>query len=127
MCLRRAPTTPSPSSCSGFARPLRLRTSACTPSTGSSARVPTTSSRNSNSCRLLSSTTPRRGCAFWPSRQPERPLAPPIPQEPAMPTLTTLRPHYPVVVIGGGQAGLSTSHYLQKADIDHVVFEKRRI
>jgi putative flavoprotein involved in K+ transport len=44
-----------------------------------------------------------------------------------MPTLSTLEPHYPVVVIGGGQAGLSISHYLQKAGIGHVMFEKRRI
>lgn len=40
---------------------------------------------------------------------------------------TPLAPHYPVVVIGGGQAGLSTSHYLQRAGIEHMVFEKRRI
>ncbi|MFP5477717.1 MAG: NAD(P)-binding domain-containing protein, partial [Gammaproteobacteria bacterium] len=40
---------------------------------------------------------------------------------------TSLAPHYPVVVIGGGQAGLSTSHYLQQAGIAHVVLEKHRI
>ncbi|WP_295380906.1 MSMEG_0569 family flavin-dependent oxidoreductase [uncultured Pseudacidovorax sp.] len=40
---------------------------------------------------------------------------------------TALAPHYPVVVIGGGQAGLSTSHYLQQAGIAHVVLEKHRI
>ena len=44
-----------------------------------------------------------------------------------MPTPEALKAHYPVVVVGGGQAGLSTSHYLQKAGIDHRVFEKRRI
>lgn len=32
-----------------------------------------------------------------------------------------------VVVIGGGQAGLSTSHFLQEAGIEHVVIEKRRL
>lgn len=32
-----------------------------------------------------------------------------------------------VVVIGGGQAGLSTSHFLQRAGLDHVVIEKRRV
>jgi putative flavoprotein involved in K+ transport len=35
-------------------------------------------------------------------------------------------PHHAVAVIGGGQAGLSMSWYLTKADIDHVVFEKER-
>lgn len=44
-----------------------------------------------------------------------------------MSTPAPLKPHYPVVVIGGGQAGLSTSHYLQQAGIDHMLFEKRRI
>jgi putative flavoprotein involved in K+ transport len=32
--------------------------------------------------------------------------------------------HHAVVVIGGGQAGLSLSHYLQQRDIDHLVVEK---
>jgi putative flavoprotein involved in K+ transport len=32
--------------------------------------------------------------------------------------------HYPVVIVGGGQAGLSMSYYLQQAGIDHLVFEK---
>ncbi|MDF2118853.1 MSMEG_0569 family flavin-dependent oxidoreductase [Roseiarcaceae bacterium H3SJ34-1] len=35
--------------------------------------------------------------------------------------------HFPVVVIGGGQAGLSISSYLSKQGIDHVVLEKNRI
>lgn len=38
-----------------------------------------------------------------------------------------LKAHYPVVIIGGGQSGLSTSYYLQKAGIEHVVFEKKCI
>jgi len=33
----------------------------------------------------------------------------------------------PVVVIGGGQAGLSTSYCLKQAGIEHVVFEKSKI
>ena len=33
--------------------------------------------------------------------------------------------HYGAVVVGGGQAGLSVSHHLSEAGIDHVVFEKR--
>lgn len=32
--------------------------------------------------------------------------------------------HFSVVIIGGGQAGLSLSHYLKQRGIDHVVFEK---
>ena len=39
----------------------------------------------------------------------------------------SLKPHYSAVVIGGGQAGLSASHYLKKHEIDHVVFEKRTV
>ncbi|MEP9416128.1 MSMEG_0569 family flavin-dependent oxidoreductase [Gordonia sp. VNQ95] len=31
--------------------------------------------------------------------------------------------HIPVVIVGGGQAGLSVSWYLQRADIDHIVVE----
>jgi putative flavoprotein involved in K+ transport len=36
-------------------------------------------------------------------------------------------PHHSVVVIGGGQAGLSISACLSQRNIDHVVFEKHRI
>jgi putative flavoprotein involved in K+ transport len=36
-------------------------------------------------------------------------------------------PHYPVIVIGGGQAGLSISYYLNRSNIDHVVLEKNSI
>ncbi|MGO4306517.1 MSMEG_0569 family flavin-dependent oxidoreductase [Cupriavidus sp. RAF12] len=32
--------------------------------------------------------------------------------------------HLPVIVIGGGQAGLSISYYLQRAGIEHLVLEK---
>ncbi|GAJ93561.1 MSMEG_0569 family flavin-dependent oxidoreductase [Agrobacterium sp. SHOUNA12C] len=39
--------------------------------------------------------------------------------------MPTLEPHYSAVVIGGGQAGLSASHYLREHGIDHVVFEKK--
>ncbi|WP_255211154.1 NAD(P)-binding protein [Methylogaea oryzae] len=35
--------------------------------------------------------------------------------------------HYPVIIVGGGQAGLSMSYQLQKRDIRHIVFEKNRI
>jgi putative flavoprotein involved in K+ transport len=34
---------------------------------------------------------------------------------------------YPVIVVGGGQAGLATSYCLQEKGIAHVVFEKARI
>ncbi len=33
-------------------------------------------------------------------------------------------PHHSVIIIGGGQAGLSASYYLQQQDIDHLVLEK---
>lgn len=36
-------------------------------------------------------------------------------------------PHYPVLVIGGGQAGLSMSYCLKQRGIEHLVFEKNRI
>jgi putative flavoprotein involved in K+ transport len=39
----------------------------------------------------------------------------------------TLRPHHMVVVVGGGQAGLSMSYCLKERGIDHVVLEKHRI
>ena len=32
--------------------------------------------------------------------------------------------HHSVVIVGGGQAGLSMSYYLQQSGIDHIVFEK---
>ncbi len=35
--------------------------------------------------------------------------------------------HYPVIIIGGGQAGLSMSWLLKQRGIDHVVFEKHRM
>lgn len=37
------------------------------------------------------------------------------------------RSHYPVIVVGGGQAGLSTSYFLQQSGIAHIVFEKNRV
>jgi putative flavoprotein involved in K+ transport len=39
----------------------------------------------------------------------------------------SLKSHYSAAVIGGGQAGLSASHYLKKHGIDHVVFEKKTV
>ncbi len=36
-------------------------------------------------------------------------------------------PHYPVIIIGGGQAGLSISYLLKQRDIDHLVLEKSTI
>lgn len=38
--------------------------------------------------------------------------------------LPALEAHYEVAIVGGGQAGLSMSHYLQQAGIGHIVFEK---
>jgi putative flavoprotein involved in K+ transport len=38
---------------------------------------------------------------------------------------TMSTPHHEVVIVGGGQAGLSVSHYLKQRGIDHVVLEKK--
>src|ERR1700689_976209 len=35
--------------------------------------------------------------------------------------------HYPVIVIGGGQAGLSISYLLKELGLSHLVFEKERV
>jgi putative flavoprotein involved in K+ transport len=35
--------------------------------------------------------------------------------------------HYSVIVVGGGQAGLSASYYLRQAGIDHLVLEKKTV
>jgi len=35
--------------------------------------------------------------------------------------------HYQVIIVGGGQAGLSVSYQLQKLNISHIVFEKKQI
>ena len=35
--------------------------------------------------------------------------------------------HYSVIIVGGGQAGLSMSYCLKERGIDHIVFEKNRI
>jgi len=39
----------------------------------------------------------------------------------------SLERHYPVVVIGGGQAGLATSYCLMELGIEHVVLERQKI
>ncbi|MGD1899022.1 MAG: MSMEG_0569 family flavin-dependent oxidoreductase [Phormidesmis sp.] len=35
--------------------------------------------------------------------------------------------HYPVVIVGGGQAGLSVSYCLQQKNIEHLIFEKHKV
>ena len=35
-------------------------------------------------------------------------------------------PHVPVVIVGGGQAGLSLAHCLREEGIDSLVFERHR-
>jgi putative flavoprotein involved in K+ transport len=42
-------------------------------------------------------------------------------------TDSALNDHYPVIVVGGGQAGLSISYCLKERGIDHLVFEKHRL
>lgn len=42
--------------------------------------------------------------------------------------LTSVKPpHHSVIIVGGGQAGLSASYYLQQQDIDHLVLEKHSL
>jgi putative flavoprotein involved in K+ transport len=42
--------------------------------------------------------------------------------------LTSIKtPHHSVIVVGGGQAGLSASYYLQQESIDHLVLEKHSV
>ncbi|MEH6564794.1 MAG: MSMEG_0569 family flavin-dependent oxidoreductase [Halopseudomonas sp.] len=40
-------------------------------------------------------------------------------------TSATKAPHYSVIIVGGGQAGLSASYYLQQNGIDHLLLEKK--
>lgn len=42
-----------------------------------------------------------------------------------MNTMST--PHHSVIIVGGGQAGLSLSYYLQERGIDHLLLEKRSL
>lgn len=35
--------------------------------------------------------------------------------------------HFPVIVVGGGQAGLSVSYGLKQQGIDHIIFEKNQV
>jgi putative flavoprotein involved in K+ transport len=44
-----------------------------------------------------------------------------------MPRPDLLQPHHTVLIVGGGQAGLSMSYCLKRLGIDHVVLEKHRI
>src|SRR6267378_5005683 len=39
----------------------------------------------------------------------------------------SLQSHYPAIIIGGGQAGLSMSYCLKQRGIDHVVLEKHSL
>jgi putative flavoprotein involved in K+ transport len=38
-----------------------------------------------------------------------------------------MQTHYPVIIIGGGQAGLSISHCLKQRQFEHVIFEKHSV
>lgn len=40
-------------------------------------------------------------------------------------TTPPIAEHHSVIIVGGGQAGLSISHYLKQRGIDHLVLEKR--
>jgi len=38
-----------------------------------------------------------------------------------------MKTHYPVLIVGGGQAGLAVSYCLKQRHVEHLVFEKRQI
>jgi putative flavoprotein involved in K+ transport len=43
-------------------------------------------------------------------------------------SITSLKvPHHSVIIVGGGQAGLSASYYLQQQGVDHLVLEKHSL
>ncbi|CAA0093000.1 putative oxidoreductase CzcO [Zhongshania aliphaticivorans] len=44
-----------------------------------------------------------------------------------MNTQTTPKQHLPVIIVGGGQAGLSVSYYLQEQEIEHLVLERKTL
>ena len=48
-------------------------------------------------------------------------------KEHAAQRLSAMGSHYSVIIVGGGQAGLSISYCLHQRQIDHIVFEKHRI
>ncbi len=38
-----------------------------------------------------------------------------------------MKTHYSVLIVGGGQAGLSVSYYLKQRNLDHLIFEKHQV
>lgn len=38
-----------------------------------------------------------------------------------------MKSHYPIIIVGGGQAGLSLSYCLKEKGFEHIVFEKNTI
>jgi putative flavoprotein involved in K+ transport len=43
-------------------------------------------------------------------------------------SITSIKaPHHSVIIVGGGQAGLSASYYLQQQGVDHLVLEKHSL
>lgn len=41
--------------------------------------------------------------------------------------MTSPSSHYPVIIVGGGQAGLSLSYCLKQRQIDHLIFEQHQV
>ena len=73
---------------------------------------------------MLTELSPRVAPPVIPLSIPNpRTVPPPMQTDPAPNQVT----HYPVIIIGGGQAGLSISYLLKQRGIEHLIFERNRI
>src|SRR3954447_13627619 len=66
-----------------------------------------------------------RACLYWSPRPANEVATSRRPMEVFMPELRGA--HFPVAIVGGGQAGLSASYHLGRRDIAHVVVEADRV
>ncbi|MFE4828750.1 NAD(P)-binding domain-containing protein [Streptomyces sp. NPDC056672] len=68
--------------------------------------------------------SPAPGAAVSPA---PRSTVGPAPRSAVSPAVRLAGAHYPVAVVGGGQAGLSLSYHLRRHGIDHVVVEAHQV